>query len=83
MGQWRHKERGRKRLTRNVAQNRSRCPSVRLLKVMHDEATTHYIDCLDQTALGHQFIQQEFGVFPSVGWQIGQPEQKRAFSFPR
>ena len=28
---------------------------------MHDEATTHYIDMIDQTTIGHQFILKEFG----------------------
>jgi alpha-mannosidase len=37
---------------------------------MHDEAATHYLDMIDQTTLGHQFILQEFGVTPKVGWQI-------------
>jgi len=37
---------------------------------MHDEAAAHYIDMIDQTTLGHQFILQEFGVLPKVGWQI-------------
>ncbi|XP_047310058.1 alpha-mannosidase At3g26720-like [Impatiens glandulifera] len=37
---------------------------------MHDEATTHYIDLIDQTTLGHQFIEKEFGQRPRVGWQI-------------
>ena len=41
---------------------------------MHDEATTHYVDMVDQTTLGHRFILQEFGeqANPKVGWQIGQ-----------
>lgn len=38
--------------------------------VMHDEAATHYIDMIDQTTLGHQFLKKEFGVTPRVGWQI-------------
>ncbi|KAL9241822.1 hypothetical protein vseg_015886 [Gypsophila vaccaria] len=38
--------------------------------VMHDEATTHYIDMIDQTTLGHQFLKKEFGVTPRIGWQI-------------
>ncbi|KAL1347181.1 probable alpha-mannosidase At5g13980 isoform X2 [Arachis hypogaea] len=38
--------------------------------VMHDEATTHYIDMIDQTTLGHHFIKQEFGKTPRIGWQI-------------
>lgn len=37
---------------------------------MHDEATPHYIDLIDQTTLGHQFIKDEFGKLPRVGWQI-------------
>lgn len=37
---------------------------------MHDEATVHYIDMIDQTTLGHQFLKQEFNVTPRIGWQI-------------
>ncbi|XVF08603.1 hypothetical protein REPUB_Repub07fG0017200 [Reevesia pubescens] len=37
---------------------------------MHDEAASHYIDMIDQTTLGHQFIKQEFNVTPRIGWQI-------------
>lgn len=37
---------------------------------MHDEAAVHYIDMIDQTALGHKFLIDEFGVVPRVGWQI-------------
>ena len=39
---------------------------------MHDEATTHYIDMIDQTTLGHQYILQEFGeaANPTIGWQV-------------
>jgi len=38
---------------------------------MHDEANTHYVDMVDQTALGHEFITQNFpGTFPTTGWQI-------------
>ncbi|KAK7316862.1 hypothetical protein RJT34_00622 [Clitoria ternatea] len=37
---------------------------------MHDEAATHYIDMIDQTTLGHQFLKEEFGVTPRIGWQI-------------
>uniref|UniRef100_A0A5B7CBJ8 Alpha-mannosidase n=1 Tax=Davidia involucrata TaxID=16924 RepID=A0A5B7CBJ8_DAVIN len=37
---------------------------------MHDEATPHYIDMIDQTTLGHRFIKEEFGLTPRIGWQI-------------
>lgn len=37
---------------------------------MHDEAATHYVDMVDQTTLGHRFLLEEFGVVPTVGWQI-------------
>ncbi|CAK9166160.1 unnamed protein product [Ilex paraguariensis] len=37
---------------------------------MHDEATPHYIDMIDQTTLGHQFIKEESGLTPRIGWQI-------------
>ncbi|VAI24288.1 unnamed protein product [Triticum turgidum subsp. durum] len=37
---------------------------------MHDEATVHYIDMIDQTTLGHRFIKEEFGQIPRIGWQI-------------
>ncbi|GLJ25232.1 hypothetical protein SUGI_0482830 [Cryptomeria japonica] len=37
---------------------------------MHDEATVHYIDMIDQTTLGHRFIKQQFNITPRIGWQI-------------
>ncbi|KAI4327749.1 hypothetical protein L6164_020175 [Bauhinia variegata] len=37
---------------------------------MHDEATVHYIDMIDQTTLGHRFIKEEFNKTPRAGWQI-------------
>ena len=39
---------------------------------MHDEACTHYVDMVDQTTLGHQFILEEFGEHanPRIGWQL-------------
>ncbi|KAG6523883.1 hypothetical protein ZIOFF_013770 [Zingiber officinale] len=37
---------------------------------MHDEAAVHYIDMIDQTTLGHQFLKQEFGQVPRIAWQI-------------
>uniref|UniRef100_A0A7N0UN86 Alpha-mannosidase n=1 Tax=Kalanchoe fedtschenkoi TaxID=63787 RepID=A0A7N0UN86_KALFE len=37
---------------------------------MHDEASPHYIDMIDQTTLGHRYIKEQFGVTPRIGWQI-------------
>ncbi|XP_022741815.1 alpha-mannosidase-like [Durio zibethinus] len=37
---------------------------------MHDEATAHYIDMIDQTTLGHRVIKEQFNKVPRVGWQI-------------
>ncbi|XP_058107981.1 alpha-mannosidase-like isoform X3 [Magnolia sinica] len=37
---------------------------------MHDEATCHYIDMIDQTTLGHRLIKNQFNKVPRVGWQI-------------
>lgn len=37
---------------------------------MHDEATPHYLDMIDQTTLGHRLLMEEFGVAPKVGWQL-------------
>ncbi|KAG6700778.1 hypothetical protein I3842_08G130500 [Carya illinoinensis] len=37
---------------------------------MHDEATCHYIDMIDQTTLGHQLIKEQFNKTPRAGWQI-------------
>ncbi|KAG6702974.1 hypothetical protein I3842_07G062300 [Carya illinoinensis] len=37
---------------------------------MHDEATCHYIDMIDQTTLGHQAIKEQFNKTPRAGWQI-------------
>ncbi|GMJ04370.1 hypothetical protein like AT3G26720 [Hibiscus trionum] len=37
---------------------------------MHDEATPHYIDLIDQTTLGHKYIKDVFDQIPRVGWQI-------------
>ncbi|XP_021816006.1 alpha-mannosidase [Prunus avium] len=37
---------------------------------MHDEATVHYIDMIDQTTLGHRAIKQQFNKTPRAGWQI-------------
>ena len=37
---------------------------------MHDEATTYYLDMIDQTTHGHTKLLRQFDVVPLVGWQI-------------
>eukprot|EP01132_Coremiostelium_polycephalum_P008521 gene8521-10475_t len=37
---------------------------------MNDEAATYYDDIIDQMTLGHQFLYDNFGVVPRIGWHI-------------
>ncbi|KAH9599196.1 Glycosyl hydrolase family 38 [Trypanosoma melophagium] len=37
---------------------------------MHDEATTHVIDMIDETTLGHRWLLRELNTVPRVGWQL-------------
>lgn len=39
---------------------------------MHDEASTHYVEMVDQTTRGHQFLLKQFGesAIPTCTWQI-------------
>ena len=37
---------------------------------MHDEAGAHYVDMIDQTTRGHDFLKAELGAVPKIGWQI-------------
>jgi alpha-mannosidase len=37
---------------------------------MHDEAASHFMGMVDQTTLGHTFLQRELGVTPKTGWQL-------------
>ena len=37
---------------------------------MHDEACTHYVSMIENTALGHRFLKDQFDYVPTVGWQI-------------
>lgn len=38
---------------------------------MNDEAGVYYTDVIDQMTYGHQFLFNEFGIRPTVGWHIG------------
>jgi alpha-mannosidase len=44
---------------------------------MHDEANPTYIDMIDNTALGHRLIMENFGVAPKATWQIGACTRER------
>ena len=37
---------------------------------MHDETSTTYTDQLNNMIKGHEFLLQEFGVRPKIGWQV-------------
>lgn len=37
---------------------------------MNDEADVYYEDSIDQMTLGHQFLLENFGVTPEIGWHI-------------
>mmetsp|Transcript_26067 Transcript_26067/g.85678 ORF Transcript_26067/g.85678 Transcript_26067/m.85678 type:complete len:990 (+) Transcript_26067:4-2973(+) len=37
---------------------------------MHDEAAAHFVDMVDQTTLGHRFLNETFNIRPAVTWQI-------------
>ena len=37
---------------------------------MHDEACPIYEDVIDNMKIGHEFILEEFGVKPRIGWSI-------------
>ena len=37
---------------------------------MHDEACTHYVSMIENTAFGHRFLKEELDYLPTVGWQI-------------
>ena len=36
----------------------------------HDEANPYYVTMIDQTTLGHHFLQDQFDYVPRIGWQI-------------
>ncbi len=37
---------------------------------MHDEACAHYEDMINNMYIGHQFLLNEIGVTPRIGWQV-------------
>jgi len=37
---------------------------------MHDEATPHYEDMINNMMHGHDFLKKEFDVVPRIGWHV-------------
>ncbi|KAF0700988.1 Aste57867_8434 [Aphanomyces stellatus] len=67
---WREQTEGKKEIVKQLVKEGRLDLSVNGGWVMHDEATAHYSTMLDQTAFGHKFLLEEFGVIPRIGWQI-------------
>ena len=66
---WRMQSEERKNVTRRLVKS-GQLEFINGGWCMHDEATTHFLDMIDQTTLGHQYLLNEFGVVPQTGWQI-------------
>jgi hypothetical protein len=68
---------------RLVSEPRALAGSVRqcavLRRCMNDEASTHYVDIVDQMAIGHEFIKREFGdaARPRIGKSAGRQQSAR------
>lgn len=50
--------------------------------VMNDEAAVTATDVIDQMTLGHDFIFNEFGFVPTVGWHIGNISTRKIIPRP-
>jgi alpha-mannosidase len=37
---------------------------------MNDEAAPHYEDQINNMMYGHQFLKDEFGITPTIGWHV-------------
>lgn len=49
---------------------------------MNDEAAVTATDMIDQMTLGHDFIFNEFGFVPTVGWHIGRISKRKIILRP-
>jgi len=58
-----------KELTRGLV-NRGQLELINGGWSMHDEACPTYEDMIDNMMVGHNFILQEFGIKPRIGWSI-------------
>ncbi|RHZ07949.1 hypothetical protein DYB31_006453 [Aphanomyces astaci] len=59
---WREQTNETKQLVKQLVKNGQLDLSANGGWVMHDEATPHYTTMLDQTAFGHKFLLDEFGI---------------------
>ena len=66
---WRAQPNATKELTRRLV-NSGQLSFVNGGWCMHDEATPHYVDMIDQTTLGHAMLRDELDAIPNVGWQL-------------
>jgi alpha-mannosidase len=66
---WRQQSDGMKNKVRQLVQQ-GRLEIVNGGWSMHDEACTHYEDMINNMMFGHQFLQQELGVRPRIGWHV-------------
>lgn len=66
---WREQDEETRDLARKLVKN-GQLEMINGAWVMHDEASPHYLDMIDQTRLGHKFLMDQFGVLPKIGWQI-------------
>eukprot|EP00252_Welwitschia_mirabilis_P007627 TRINITY_DN1919_c0_g1_i1.p1 TRINITY_DN1919_c0_g1~~TRINITY_DN1919_c0_g1_i1.p1 ORF type:complete len:1055 (-),score=246.23 TRINITY_DN1919_c0_g1_i1:132-3296(-) len=66
---WTEQSEDKKDIVRNLVKN-GQLEFINGGWCMHDEASTYYVDMIDQTTLGHQFLKKEFDVVPRIGWQI-------------
>ena len=66
---WREQNPGTKAIVKDLVR-RGQLEFINGGWTMNDEATIYYTDGVDQMTEGHQFLLREFGVVPTIGWQI-------------
>lgn len=66
---WRQQSVEKQSLVRNLV-SEGRLEFINGGWAMNDEACVHYQATIDQMTLGHQFLLENFGVTPTMGWQI-------------
>jgi len=66
---WREQNEGMKTIVRDLVR-RGQLEFINGGWTMNDEACVYYTDAIDQMTEGHLFLLREFGVVPTIGWQI-------------